>query len=196
MSYKTEFASNNTDLQTILETVNTLPDVITPETPTISVSSSGLITATANDLSATQQLTTQAAKTVTPSTSNQTAVASGRYTTGAVTVKGDSNLKAENIASGVSIFGVTGTFSGKATETVTFTNSSSYRGLYFDATGTLTTIPYDATTTVEALHGVFYYGGDTDNVTVTSGECITQNVFSSGCCLGIALEDGCAITLA
>ena len=28
MSYKTEFQSNNTDLQTILETVNTLPDSI------------------------------------------------------------------------------------------------------------------------------------------------------------------------
>lgn len=56
------------------------------ETPTISVSNSGLITASANGLSATQQLTTQAAKTVTPSTSQQTAVASGVYTTGAVTV--------------------------------------------------------------------------------------------------------------
>lgn len=51
----------------------------------------------------------QAAKTVTPGTADQTAVAAGRYTTGAVTVKGDANLKAENILSGVSIFGVAGT---------------------------------------------------------------------------------------
>jgi hypothetical protein len=36
--------------------------------------------------SATQQLSTQAAKTITPSTSSQTAVASGKYTTGAITV--------------------------------------------------------------------------------------------------------------
>lgn len=56
------------------------------DTPSITVSSGGLITATANGKSKTQQLTTQAAKTVTPSTSSQTAVASGRYTTGAVTV--------------------------------------------------------------------------------------------------------------
>jgi hypothetical protein len=102
--------------------------------------------------SITKQLTTQAAKTVTPSTSSQTAVASGRYTTGAVTVaaipstyvkpttkksaatytpttsnqtiaagtycsgaqtiKGDANLVASNIKSGVSIFGVTGTYAG------------------------------------------------------------------------------------
>lgn len=78
--------------------------------PSISVSSSGLITATASASksvtptvsagyvssgtsgtitvsgSNTSQLTTQAAKTITPTKSSQTAVAAGRYTTGAVTV--------------------------------------------------------------------------------------------------------------
>ena len=83
------------------------------------ISSSGLVTAQvgtggylASGTNKTLQLTTQASKTVTPSTSNQTAVASGRYTTGAVTVKGDSNLVASNIKSGVSIFGVSGTYVG------------------------------------------------------------------------------------
>lgn len=98
----------------------TLPEV-TQATPTISVSSSGLITASATQSggiveggskSATQQLTTQAAKTVTPGTTAQTAVASGRYTTGDVVVAGDANLTPENIAEGVSIFGVTGAHSG------------------------------------------------------------------------------------
>ena len=93
----------------------------TQATPSVSVSSSGLITAsatqtagyvTAGTKSATKQLTTQAAKTITPSTSEQTAVASGVYTTGAITVKGDSNLVAGNIKSGVSIFGVNGTYAG------------------------------------------------------------------------------------
>lgn len=93
----------------------------TQTTPSITVSSSGLITASstqsagyvaAGTKNGTKQLTTQAAKTVTPTTSNQTAVASGVYTTGAITVAGDANLKAENIAEGVSIFGVTGTYSG------------------------------------------------------------------------------------
>lgn len=81
-------------------------------TPTISVSNAGLITAsvaatsqtvdasvtegwissatsgtvTMSASSATQQLTTQAAKTITPSTSQQTAVESGKYTTGNVVV--------------------------------------------------------------------------------------------------------------
>lgn len=75
-------------------TVNAIPTA-TQATPSISVSSGGLITAsstqsagyiTSGTKSATKQLTTQAAKTITPSTSSQTAVASGRYTTGAVTV--------------------------------------------------------------------------------------------------------------
>lgn len=67
----------------------------TQATPGITVSSAGLITASATQSagyvaagtkSATKQLTTQAAKTITPSKSTQTAVASGRYTTGAITV--------------------------------------------------------------------------------------------------------------
>lgn len=56
-------------------------------TPTITVNSSGLITATAGTKSATKQLTTQAAKTVAPSVTSQTAVASGVYTTGAIIVE-------------------------------------------------------------------------------------------------------------
>lgn len=101
----------------------TLPEVI-QATPKISVSSGGLITVSATQIggiveggtkSSTKQLTTQGAKTVTPGTTAQTAVVSGRYTTGDVDVAGDANLKAENIAEGVSIFGVTGTLSGMLT---------------------------------------------------------------------------------
>lgn len=58
----------------------------TQQTPTISVDSSGLITATAGDKSTTQQLPTQAAKTIVPSKNAQTAVSSGKYTTGEITV--------------------------------------------------------------------------------------------------------------
>lgn len=90
-------------------------------TPTISVSAGGLITASTQQgkgyvpggsKSATQQLPTQGAKTVTPTTTEQIAAASGLYTTGDVKVAGDANLVAENIAEGVSIFGVTGTHAG------------------------------------------------------------------------------------
>ena len=67
----------------------------TQATPSVSINSSGLITASATQTagyvsagtkSGTKQLTTQAAKTVTPTTSEQTAVASGVYTTGAIKV--------------------------------------------------------------------------------------------------------------
>lgn len=108
-------------------------------TPMIDVSAGGLITATTEQekgyvpggtKTATQQLPTQAAKTVTPTTTNQTAVASGRYTTGDVVVSGDANLVPENIAEGVSIFGVTGTHSGGGggVQTVTGTFACGIKG--------------------------------------------------------------------
>lgn len=90
-------------------------------TPMIDVSAGGLVTATTEQekgyvpggtKSSTKKLTTQGAATITPGTTAQTAVASGRYTTGDVVVAGDANLTPENIAEGVSIFGVTGAHSG------------------------------------------------------------------------------------
>lgn len=100
-------------------TVNAMTTA-TQATPSISVNSSGLITASstqtagyvaAGTKSATKQLTTQAAQTITPTTTNKT-IASGRYLTGTQTIKGDSNLVAGNIKSGVSIFGVAGSYEG------------------------------------------------------------------------------------
>lgn len=56
-------------------------------TPVISVNSTnGLITATAGTKTSTHQLAFQAAKTITPSTASQTAVAANTYTGGAITV--------------------------------------------------------------------------------------------------------------
>lgn len=54
---------------------------------------------------------TKAAQTYTPTTSNQT-ITSGQWLTGAQTILGDANLVAGNIKNNVSIFGVTGTYSG------------------------------------------------------------------------------------
>ena len=81
--------------------------------PTINTSTgivtSGVATAgyLATNTTKTLQLTTKSAATITPSTVNQT-IAAGQYLIGIQTIQGDSNLIPENIASGVSIFGVTG----------------------------------------------------------------------------------------
>lgn len=105
-------------------TVNVPSTSVSYDTPTINVSTGGLITATANGVSNTKQLTTKAATTITPKSTSQTAVAKEVYTTGAITVAGDSNLVASNIKSGTSIFGVTGTYSGDSSGSTTITEST------------------------------------------------------------------------
>lgn len=105
-------------------TINTIPTT-TQATPTIAVSSGGLITVTskqtegyvkAGTKTPIKQLDVQGSKTITPSTSSQTAVSAYKFTTGAVTVAGDANLTAANIKAGTKIFGITGTHAGQKTE--------------------------------------------------------------------------------
>lgn len=109
-------AALNEQGQTPGDVFSDYPDMVraiqTSVTPSISVSSAGLITATAGDKSATKQLTTQSGRVMMPSVSEQLAVETGVYTTGPIYVQGDASLLPENIKSGVSIFGVTGTASG------------------------------------------------------------------------------------
>ena len=74
----------------------------------------GLSQVTVNAVSKTyvgSGVTKKSAATYTPGTSDQS-IASGQYLSGAQTIKGDVNLVAGNIKSGVSIFGVTGTYAG------------------------------------------------------------------------------------
>ncbi len=113
----------------------TTPATTITANPSISVSSSGLITASVSKSqkvtptvsagyvssgtsgtvtvsgSNTNQLSTKAAQTYTPTTTNQT-IASGQYLSGTQTIKGDANLAAGNIKDGVTIFGVTGNYTG------------------------------------------------------------------------------------
>lgn len=55
--------------------------------------------------------TAKGAETITPGTADRT-IAAGTYLTGALTVKGDADLVAENIAEGKEIFGIAGSFKG------------------------------------------------------------------------------------
>lgn len=94
--------------------------------PTISVNSLGVISAvskvktsgyisTSETKNNTYSMTCVLGGELTPSASDQTIDLAGKYCSGNYTVCGDSNLKAANIKSGVSIFGVTGTYSGTTT---------------------------------------------------------------------------------
>ena len=56
-------------------------------------------------------VTQKSAAAYTPGTADQT-ISAGQYLTGAQTIRGDANLLAANIKSGVSIFGVTGSYAG------------------------------------------------------------------------------------
>ena len=167
-------------------------------TPTIDVSAGGLITATTEQekgyvpggtKSATQQLTTQGAKTVTPGTSNQTAVASGRYTTGDVVVSGDANLVPENIAEGVSIFGVEGTHSGGGggdREQISITVKGSVFGpisYRVASNGSALIDTAKATTIITAdINSIMLFGSAAETPTVTaisSGDVTNIGNFSS-----------------
>lgn len=138
-------------------TVNPMPtgSLKTPTVNSIGYISAGVQTAGYFDTSATSglQLSTQAAKTITPSTYSQTAVASGKYTTGAVTVAGDSDLVSSNIVAGKSIFGVSGSASSsKVLCGISSGNNSS------SITVDLGTVPSTATApqiTTPTWYGVF-----------------------------------------
>ena len=74
----------------------------------------GLSKVTVNAISSTyigSDVTKKSAATYIPKTTDQS-IASGQYLSGTQTIKGDANLVAGNIKSGVSIFGVTGTYTG------------------------------------------------------------------------------------
>lgn len=91
--------STGTNTLTLTKSVSNTPQV------TAGYISSG--TAGNTSVSLTASVTTKAAATITPGTSNQT-ISSGTYLTGTQTIAGDANLVGSNIISGKSIFGVSG----------------------------------------------------------------------------------------
>ena len=96
------------------------PAAVEQATPIISLNNNtGLITATSTQAagrvvegtkSSTLQLNTKTGTTITPGSSEKTAISANTYAIGEIKVAGDSNLEASNIKTGVTIFNTTGTF--------------------------------------------------------------------------------------
>ena len=143
-------------------------------TPNITVMSSGLVTATATQeegyvvagtKSAATQLTTQGPKIITPGTADKTAVAGGRYTTGVVIVKGDTNLVAGNIKSGISIFGVAGTLETGSSKGVKFISIHETQSVSVDSRGHAT-ITVSSAVANRYPNIIYVEGTDLDGATV------------------------------
>lgn len=91
-------------------------------TPSISINSSGLVTASATQeegyvaegtKTSEMQLKTLSSQIITPGQTDQK-IEAGVYVIGTQTIKGDENLKSENIKEGVSIYGFDGTYKATA----------------------------------------------------------------------------------
>lgn len=101
--------ADSDDLATLIDYLVKLPALTTAGAAADLRNGKQLIDGSGNIVTGT--MPEQEAQTITPGTSDKT-IASGRYLTGTQTIEGDANLVAANIASGKTIFGVTGTHSG------------------------------------------------------------------------------------
>ena len=119
------------------------------------------INSTGNTVTGT--MTNQGSKTVTPKSSSQT-LSAGYYN--GITINGDSNLKAANIKSGVSIFGVSGSYT--ATSSASFTTESVNKSLTCEFEGQESTTIYVS------------MGSSTPSILILEGEISFYDSYNDG----------------
>lgn len=132
---------------------------------TVAYKSAGKVTGT---------IQSQAAQAITPGTSDKT-IASGKYLSGTQTIKGDANLLAENIKSGISIFGVTGTY-----------ESSGSSGGKNVAQGTITGAGTNAVTIDTGLNSINTFALFNHSSASASG--ITSVLYLNGTVTGVGVS--------
>ena len=161
-------------------------ETVTQATPSITVSSSGLITATsiqdaglvsAGTKSATKQLTTMGVKTYTPGTSS-TFIPANTYLTGQVTIDGDADLVAGNIKKGVTIFNVEGTYESTGGRTLVTKTGTTTTASFNTGLSEIVAITLD--TGIETSGGDKPIGLYHAAYVVTSGKVIHAGCSSSG----------------
>ena len=141
-------------------------------TPQVSAGYISSGTAGNSSVSLTASVTTQAAQTIYPSTTDQT-IASGRYLTGAQTIKAvtTSNLTADNIKNGVTVtvgdssdadrvLSVTGTYSGGSSKNVQVLQSTSRTN-----SSSLTKVLGDLTVSKTGTYDIYWSGGRSNTST-------------------------------
>ena len=105
--------------------------------------------------------TAKSAATITPGTSDQT-IAADTYLSGKQTIKGDANLTAENIKSGVSIFNVAGTFEGYGTFDLAKVTEYTPATLAFAANSKIVISGFDSGNAYADANGTYYVTTETE----------------------------------
>ena len=173
ISGTTATVSAETNTLTLTKTISVTPNVTT--TGYISAGTAGN-----SSVSLTATVTTKAAATITPGTSNQT-IAADTYLTGAQTISGDADLVAGNIKSGVNIFGVAGTYTSDATATAA--DLLYNKTAYVDGSKITGTMPNNGATggTITTQGGTYtipagYTSGGTVTANLATGSTTATNI--------------------
>lgn len=145
-----------------------------------------LSSVTVNAISSTyvgSEIAQKSATTYTPGTSDQT-IASGTYLSGTQTIKGDSNLVAGNIKSGVSIFGVSGSYtgSGSSSSGTTMKSGTTTSGTINTGLSSISAIVIykDTLTATGLIQGVY----STSDSTLHYTYCSYYSTYSKMCSTG------------
>lgn len=175
MSNKIQLQTNNIKLDGLIEVLKgKAVGSSEPELPTLTNEGTaadillGKQLINSNKEVITGTIPSQEAQTITPMTTDQT-IDSGKYLAGAQTIKGDANLIAENIKSGISIFGVEGTCKGASSLLGAYSYSSSNQPIDDgDGNWRIKFLQSGTLTVAEDVHvDIFAVGGGGNGATVT-----------------------------